>query len=128
MQLGLGVCREDDLALGVACPVVGVRPRDGRAVIHGGAVHFGRDEAALADGRTVHAVARTAEGRLDADLVLAELSQEHGVVVGDASRLEGLAPGDVLELVPAHACMVRGQEGRAVTRDGRRLTVATAQG
>ena len=49
-QLALGSCTEGDLALAIACPVVGVYPARGEAVIHGGSVQLSRDAAPGPDG------------------------------------------------------------------------------
>ena len=42
-QLQTGTCAEADVALAVACPVVGRYPERGSLVVHGGSAHFSRD-------------------------------------------------------------------------------------
>ena len=109
-QLALGVCDEADLALAVACPIVGVSTARGEAVIHGGSVQLSRDGApGPGDGVNF--------GRLavvDADgwrLLPAEaayvrgISQEHGVLRCSPEVLAQLRVGDLAFLIPAHACM-----------------------
>ena len=53
-QLQTGTCTEADLALAVACPVVGRYPDRGSLVVHGGSAHFSRDVADGPDGQPVY--------------------------------------------------------------------------
>ncbi len=43
MQLAIGSCREEALAVAITCPVVGKYPRRGEIVIYGGAVHLSKE-------------------------------------------------------------------------------------
>lgn len=109
-QLAVGACTEADLALAIACPIVGVYPARGEAVVHGGSVQLSRDAApGPGDGEN--------HGRLavvEADgwrLLPAEdgfvrgVSQEHGVLRCSPSVLDQLRVGDLAFIVPAHACL-----------------------
>ncbi len=109
-QLAVGACAEADLALAIACPVVGVYPGRGEAVVHGGSVQLSRDMAPGPGGQMNF-------GRLavvDADawrLLPVEagfvrgVSQEHGVLRCAPDVLEQLRVGDLAFVVPAHACL-----------------------
>jgi len=121
-QLQTGTCTEDDLALAVACPVVGRYPGRGSLVVHGGSAHVSRDAADGPDGRPVFG--RVVE--LDDDgwrltepaAHLAALAQEHGTITGPASVLERYAVGSLVLVVPAHACLACASTRRFVTLDG----------
>jgi D-serine deaminase-like pyridoxal phosphate-dependent protein len=109
-QLALGVCTEDELALAIACPVVGVYPERGEAVIHGGSVQLSLDTApGPGDVRNFGRLARVeSDGWL---LLPAEegfvrgLSQEHGVLRCSPDVLAQLRVGDLAFIIPAHACL-----------------------
>jgi D-serine deaminase-like pyridoxal phosphate-dependent protein len=109
-QLALGVCAEEDLALAVACPIVGVYPERGEAVVHGGSVQLSRDAAPGPGEGTNHgrlAVVGADGWRLlpADDGYVRSISQEHGVVRCSTAVLSGLRPGDLAFVIPAHACL-----------------------
>lgn len=109
-QHGLGVCADDDLALAIACPIVGVYPERSEAVIHGGSVHLSRDSApGPGDGGNHGRLAVVGEDGwrlmpVEAGHVRA-ISQEHGVLRCAPDVLAQLRVGDLAFIVPAHACL-----------------------
>jgi D-serine deaminase-like pyridoxal phosphate-dependent protein len=109
-QLALGVCGEDDLALAIACPIVGVYPERGEAVIHGGSVQLSRDGApGPGDGEHYGRLAIVGEDGwrplpVEAGYVRA-ISQEHGVLRVAPEVLAQLRVGGLAFIIPAHACL-----------------------
>ena len=107
MQLQIGSCRPDDIALAMVCPVVSVHPARNEATIYGGAVHFSKDfivkEGAPWFGRMMRYQGETWN---PSEIVgfLKAVSQEHGTV-----KLQGadvnLKPGDRVTILPVHACL-----------------------
>jgi len=98
VQVALGTTTADHPALSVAATVIS-RPTPERVVIDAGSKTFGLDRGAqgvnvvTGFGRPVGF-----EGSLD------RLSEEHGILTVPASS--DLAVGDVVRLVPNHACVV----------------------
>jgi D-serine deaminase-like pyridoxal phosphate-dependent protein len=107
-QASLGVCSEDDIAVAMACPVVGRYPERGEVVIHGGSVHFSRDQLDLA-GRTIFGKLALEDGngwRPDEEPVyLTGLSQEHGTLRLPPERLDRIHIGELLHVLPVHSCL-----------------------
>lgn len=96
MQVSLGGASLDECALSVLCTVVSTA--SGNAVIDAGSKTFGQDRGAHGNlGVEGFGIGLDGKTRLD------RLSEEHGVITGGASWLE---PGDRLQLVPNHACIV----------------------
>ncbi len=121
-QLQTGTCAEADLAVAVACPVVGRYPDRSSVVIHGGSAHFSRDWADGPDERPMHGRVATLH---DDGWALAEpaarlmsLAQEHGTIEGPAGVLDAYAVGSLVLVVPAHACLACASTRRFVTLDG----------
>jgi D-serine deaminase-like pyridoxal phosphate-dependent protein len=108
-QLQIGACGEDDLALALLCPVVARYPERGRLVVHGGAVHLSKDMLRAADGSLVFGqVAHLGQGQwgpLIPGAHVVSLSQEHGTIEAPPQLLAHTAVGDVLAIVPVHACL-----------------------
>ena len=109
-QLALGVCDEADLALAVACPIVGVSAARGEAVIHGGSIQLSRDAAPGPAGKTNLGRLAVVDAHgwrlLPADAAYVRgLAQEHGVLRCSPEVLAQLHVGDLAFIIPAHACM-----------------------
>ncbi|NPV67526.1 MAG: alanine racemase [Anaerolineae bacterium] len=110
MQVQIGACRVEDVAVAVACPVVAIHPGDRRIVIYGGAVHLSKERLALDDGAISYgAVALPDESRgwgppLPGCYV-ASLSQEHGVIRASDDLLAQARVGDLLMVLPVHSCL-----------------------
>ncbi len=112
-QLEIGACAEQDIAVAVACPVVGVYPGRREIVLYGGAVHLSKDWLELADGSpSFGRAAMPIEGGwgpLLPGVHLRSVSQEHGIVYADVTAWPGelaeLRVGDVLAVLPIHSCL-----------------------
>lgn len=123
-QLRTGACGGADLALAVACPVIGLRPERGQVVLHGGAVHLSADGVEW-HGRRIHGLAApwTAEGwgAPDSELALVSVSQEHGLLEVPPARLPEFRLGDLVPILPAHACLAANLHPEYRTLGGARV-------
>lgn len=124
-QLRIGACTEDDLALAVACPVVACYPARAEVVIQGGAVHLSKDSVLGEHGLPIFGrVALLRSGGWDVlpkETCLRSISQEHGVISGPADILRDMTPGDLVLVLPAHACLAADALRTYVTLDGEAL-------
>jgi D-serine deaminase-like pyridoxal phosphate-dependent protein len=121
-QHALRACSSGDLALVVACPVVGVYPRRGELVVQGGAVHLSRDVAPGPDGQPGHGqlavVGQTSWDLLPAsEAYVRGLSQEHGMIRCTREVLDQVRVGDLVFIVPAHVCLAANLIGEFVFLD-----------
>jgi D-serine deaminase-like pyridoxal phosphate-dependent protein len=111
MQLYLGVCREEDIAVGVACPVISKNTDRDELVIYGGSIHVSRESLLLPSGRPFFGqIARLQEdqGSWTApipDVNLISLSQEHGKVTGPQEFIRSVQIGETLIVLPIHSCI-----------------------
>jgi D-serine deaminase-like pyridoxal phosphate-dependent protein len=112
VQVALGTTAADRPALSVAATVIS-RPAPDRAVIDAGSKTFGLDRGA----QGVNVVSGFG-APVDFEGSLERLSEEHGILTIPADS--PLAVGDVIRLVPNHACTVSnlGREFLGI-RDGR---------
>ena len=129
-QLQTRTCSADDLALVVACPVVGRYPERGSLVVHGGSAQLSRDSADGPDGGPVYGrVAEVERGASerggggdwllgDPAAWLTSLAQEHGTITGPAAALERHEIGSLVLVVPAHACLACASIRDFVTLEG----------
>lgn len=131
MQHQIGACGQDQIAVALACPVVGVYPHRREVVIYGGAVHLSKEALHRSDGSADYgAIAPlTPQGWGPAlpGVWLRSLSQEHGILSaeGDAWEvsLAGLDVGDLVAVLPVHSCLTADLLKNYLTLDGRTISM-----
>jgi len=109
MQVQIGSCSLEDIAVAVACPVVAKHPERNQITIYGGAVHFSKEHI-LEDGRKVFG--KRIQNPLSFDNraanigSLISLSQEHGILeLEDPSEFGEIKIGDLVFILPVHSCL-----------------------
>jgi len=125
MQFRIGACRAEDIAVAVACPVVGSYADRGQVVIYGGAAHLGLDFIRNATGQRLYGYAAVWEGGSwngpEPRASLVSLSQEHGTLAVADSLLPAIEVGQLVLILPAHSCLTTDLYGEYRTLDGRRV-------
>jgi len=114
-MLTLGVCKESDIAVSVAVPVVSVHKERNNAVVYGGAVHLSKDSV-ICKGKNIYGMAvefrNQGWGEIIPDNYVESLSQEHGILKLKNAFLETLKPGSLVSIVPVHSCLTVDLFGR----------------
>ncbi len=109
MQVNIGTCGYEDIAVVVVCPVVGKNLERKELLIHGGAVHFSKEVLQDADGTTNFGklANQTDEGweNVIPNTYLKSISQEHGIIHCSDELLQNTHIGDVVYIYPAHSCL-----------------------
>jgi len=120
-QSSIGACDLDEIALSLACPVIGVYASRGQFAIYGGAAHLSKDSAVV-QGKRVHGLAtplRTARWSIPSEWGFVEyVSQEVGIVSASRTLLSTISVGDVVGVLPAHACLTANLMRRFHLPDG----------
>ncbi|MFN2200435.1 MAG: alanine racemase, partial [Caldilineaceae bacterium] len=131
-QLAIGACAVHDIAVAVACPVVGIYPERREFVLYGGAVHLSKDALALGAegasfGRIVPLTAR-GWGQPFPETYLRSVSQEHGIArVADSVWPEvngALQLGGLVAVLPVHSCLTANLLKRYLTLQGHVIEMA----
>lgn len=110
-QLYLGTCYQEDIAAAVACPIIAKYPQRNEIVIYGGAVHLSKDVAIDANGQKIYGLVAPRHpqaftwGPIINNTYVAALSQEHGIIKTTPHVLEQVHVGDILMILPVHACL-----------------------
>jgi D-serine deaminase-like pyridoxal phosphate-dependent protein len=122
MQLQIGACPEEDIAVAVACPVVAKHPERKQLVIYGGAVHHAKEFIVENDVQIFGYVARLEDdgwsSRLE-NAYVSGLSQEHGLITADDDVINQVEVGDVLVILPVHSCLTVNLMGEYLTFEGK---------
>lgn len=120
-QLEIGACREEDIAVALACPVVARHPEREQMVIYGGAVHLSKDSLAVANTPIFGYVApltSTGWGPRLPGVYLSGLSQEHGLVKASPKTINRFKVGDLVAVLPVHSCLTANLMKKYVTLEG----------
>ena len=123
-QHSVGSSAIDDIAICLACPVVSVYPERNEAIVHGGWVHLGKDSLSDEDGPYFGQVVRLNADGWSWPVVGAKVrkvSQEHGVVSLTSAMITEVQVGDLLGVLPIHACATADAMRHLVTLNGERV-------
>lgn len=123
VQQRIGSCTKDQIALAMACPVVAVYPERNEAIIYGGGVHFSKDSM-VNDNDLIsfgEVVEKEEKGWSTSSTgsYIKSLSQEHGIIHVPSSNLK---VGDVILVLPVHACLTADAIGSYTTLEGEEIT------
>jgi D-serine deaminase-like pyridoxal phosphate-dependent protein len=109
MQANIGACRLEEIAVALACPVVGKQPHLNQIVLYGGAVHLSKDRIIDSHGRKsfgrIAKATTTGWSILPDTYYLKSVSQEHGLVHADTALIDSVKIGDILLVLPIHSCL-----------------------
>ena len=126
---GIGVCAIDDIALSVVATVIGHRPEKGWILTDAGWMALSRDR-----GTQKHPVDQgyglvcDIDGTPFANLIVADASQEHGIIAvreGSGASLPDLPIGARVRILPNHACATGAQHDAYRVIEGGRAIAAT---
>lgn len=125
IQVALGACQMEEIAVVVACPVAGKYPEERRLVIHGGAVHFSKETLNLNGeavfGLMVNGIHKGWESSVHHQYI-SSISQEHGILEECGDWMKDVKIGDILHFLPVHSCLTANLMREYVTTDGQLIT------
>lgn len=122
MQVEIGACQPEDIAVAVACPVVAKHPSRQTLIIYGGAVHLSKDSLNNRFG-VIAEKTPAGWGNVIPDTYLTSLSQEHGIVKTTPEFMSQVRVGDLLMVLPIHSCLTVDLLKKYVTTDGEEITM-----
>jgi len=127
MQHHLGVCKLEDIAVRMVCPVVAKHTSRNEIVIYGGAIHFSKESILNTDGKPLYGRIVLRKGKekvlLDTKNYLAKLSQEHGIIRVMQNQLKEINVGDLVEILPVHSCLTANLMGQYLSADGKIISM-----
>ena len=121
-QVSIGSCQEADIAIGVACPIIAKYPERDNLVIYGGAIHLSKDTLTLPSGERIYgkiaSLSKFGWSTPFLEANVSSVSQEHGVIKMDASKMDQYQIGDILVIIPIHSCLTANLFNRYYLLDG----------
>ena len=127
IQQSLGACNIDDIAVRMHCPVISKQQSRNEIIIYGGAIHFSKDWLQHIDGKPNYGRIVIKQNNenilLSQTSYLSRLSQEHGVLKVTSKEFRMINLGDIVEIIPVHACLTAHAMGQYVTTKGETITM-----
>lgn len=124
MQVGLGACHEENIAIALECPVVSISESRNEVVIHGGAVHLSKeflsDGSSKLYGKVVMMHEKGWSPSLP-DTFLKGLSQEHGIIQATRQNMERFKKTKKVGILPVHSCLTANLSEMYLTLDDKLL-------
>lgn len=125
MQVSLGSCKMEDVAVALAVPVVDIKKSRKEILVHGGGVHLAKDVLTEPDGsKNFGEVVYLKEKGWEIPLqrsYLKSISQEHGIIKASDELLSKVKVGDVLGILPIHSCMTADCMGSYLGLHGQKI-------
>jgi D-serine deaminase-like pyridoxal phosphate-dependent protein len=113
VQHGVGVCGIDDLAISVLATVIGTKPEKGWVLVDAGWMALSRDRGTASQRVDQgYGMVCDAAGHVLEDVIVAQASQEHGILTiraGSDRKMPDLKVGDRVRILPNHACAMAAQ-------------------
>jgi D-serine deaminase-like pyridoxal phosphate-dependent protein len=125
VQQSVGANNFKDIAICLAVPVVAVHPERQEVIVHSGWVHQGKDSLTDKAGNTHYGlVVELNDEKWSAPIPgaqVSKISQEHGVLSLPGEMMERTKVGDLLGILPVHACATAVMMGEIWTTRGEKL-------
>ena len=123
MQLSIGSCSVEQIALTMACPIVAIHKERNEMVIYGGAVHFSKESIEDSIRGTIFGSVvedlQDGWGKIADGMYLKVLSQEHGSVHVPHHLIDNYRIGDIIKILPVHSCLTSQLMKRYLTTGGK---------
>ncbi len=109
MQVSIGSCYRQNIAIALAAPVVDVNKKSGKILVHGGGVHLSKDFIQMEDGSKCfgEVVILNENGWEIPEQIsrVVSVSQEHGIIQASVELINSIEIGDMIGILPVHSCM-----------------------
>jgi D-serine deaminase-like pyridoxal phosphate-dependent protein len=123
MQVQIGACNYESIAVVMACPIASINKIKGELIIYGGGIHFSKDRMEDNDHGDIYGkvVSKDDWSELVPNMFIRGLSQEHGIVKVPTSHIDKFKIGDLLYILPVHSCMTADLMKAYKTLDNRQI-------
>ncbi len=108
MQVKIGSCTQEEVAVALACPVVAKHADRHEVVIHGGAVHLSKDVLSIDNHQHFGTVAALNGNTWNTNHQMgyvSKVSQEHGIIQMTPQQFDAINIGDMVAVLPVHSCL-----------------------
>jgi len=129
VQSGVGVCELNEIALSVLTTVISINREIDAIIVDSGWMALSRDRGTSSQEIDYgYGQVCNENGELIDDLIVTNVQQEHGIIQvreGSDAKLPNLKPGDLLRILPNHACATAAAHSRyhVINKEDRSIKV-----
>ena len=129
VQSGVGVCELNEIALSVLTTVISINIEIDAIIVDSGWMALSRDRGTSSQEIDYgYGQVCNEHGELIEDLIVTNVQQEHGIIQvreGSDATLPNLKPGDLLRILPNHACATAAAHSRyhVVNREDKSIKI-----
>lgn len=124
-QVQISSCSENEIAIRFACPIVAKYEDRNEVLIDGGAIHFSKDYILDDNQRKIYGyITKEIDGKWESkieDSYVTSISQEHGTIKLNVEYFNEVNIGDVLLIIPVHACLATNLMGKLYLTTGQEI-------
>lgn len=121
MQVQIGACRMEDIAVALACPIVAKHADRQEVIVYGGAIHLSKDRL-IWDGVEIYGLpvllTETGWEMPEPGCYVRSISQEHGVIRCSPAFFEKMEIGGLVGILPVHSCLMVDMANSYLTTEG----------
>lgn len=122
-QQNIGSCSEKEISISIACPIISKHSERNEIIIYGGGTSLAKEYYLSDEGERIYGLICLPEknGHRTSpveNVYLCSLTQEHGKVIGPSEFINNLEIGDILHILPVHACQASILHGYYQLQDG----------
>jgi D-serine deaminase-like pyridoxal phosphate-dependent protein len=121
MQVQIGSCTLEDIAVALACPVVARHPDRMEIIVYGGGVHLSK-ERLIWEGKEIYGLPVLFHEKgwsvPSGNSFVKSLSQEHGIIRCELELFEKAVIGSLIGILPVHSCMMVDIADHYLTSEG----------
>lgn len=118
MQVEIGSCSPNEIAVYMECPVIEKYPDRNQVLIHGGAIHFSKEAIII---NKLESFGEPRLKHLSEQTYIRSLSQEHGIIQCSNAVFDEIEVGEIMQIFPIHSCLTANLMGEYHTKDGQVL-------
>jgi len=108
-MLSLGICKEKNIAVCLACPVAAKHKSRNEIIIYGGSIHLSKDYITNSSGTNSYGLIvklyNKGWSKSYRNCFVKSLSQEHGILKVSKKLFNELNIGDLIGILPVHSCL-----------------------
>lgn len=125
MQMKIGSCKYEHIAIALACPVVAKHASRKEIVLYGGAIHLSKEYLLRQNkAKNYGEVVLLNENGWKKPLrstYIKDVSQEHGILKTTSREFGKIKIGDVVGILPVHSCLTANLMKTYLTLDDQRI-------
>ena len=110
MQVSLGTCDINNIAIAVESDILSLYPQRNEVLINAGSIHLSKESCLMPDGKlgygAIANINKKSIGSVIENCFVDRISQEHGILRVCPAFFNEFHIGDSIGILPVHSCLI----------------------